>query len=85
MAYTIQFKPSAFRQLEKLPREVQKRIVARIEMLSDDPFPPGCKKLSGLADTWRIRAGDYRVLYQVHRGVLLILVLGIGHRREVYR
>jgi mRNA interferase RelE/StbE len=85
MAYTIQFKPSAFRQLEKLPRDVQKRIVARIEMLSDDPFPPGCKKLLGLADTWRIRAGDYRVLYQVHRGVLLILVLGIGHRREVYR
>jgi mRNA interferase RelE/StbE len=85
MAYTIQFKPAAFRQLEKLPGDVQKRIVARIEMLPEDPFPPGCKKLSGLADTWRIRAGDYRVLYQVHRGVLLILVLGIGHRREVYR
>ena len=85
MAYTLQFKPAALRQLEKLPRDVQRRVVAKIETLRDDPFAAGCKKLSGVPDAWRVRVGDYRIVYQVHRAVLLILVLTIGHRREVYR
>lgn len=85
MAYTIQFKPLALRQLEKLPRDVQKRLGAKIESLRDCPFPAGCKKMAGLPDTWRIRAGDYRVVYQVHLGILLVLVLTVGHRKEVYR
>jgi mRNA interferase RelE/StbE len=85
MGYAIQFKPAALRQLEKLPRPVQKRIGAKIEALRDDPFPAGSKKLSGLPDTWRVRVGDYRIVYQVQRGILLILVLAVGHRREVYR
>jgi mRNA interferase RelE/StbE len=84
MAYAIQFKPAALRQLEKLPRPVRNRS-SKIDSLRDDPFPAGCKKLSGLLDTWRIRAGDYRVIYQVHKGILLVLVLTLGHRREVYR
>ncbi len=85
MAYTIQFKPLALRQFEKLPRDVQKRLTAKIEALRDDPFPTGCKKMEGVPDAWRIRAGDYRVVYQVHRGVLMILVLTVGHRKDVYR
>jgi mRNA interferase RelE/StbE len=85
VAYTIQFKPLALRQLEKLPRESQRRLSVRIEALRDDPFPVGCKKMAGIPDAWRIRAGDYRVVYQVHRRVLLVLVLTVGHRREVYR
>lgn len=85
MAYTIQFKPPALRQPEKLPREAQRRLAAKIEALREEPFPPGCKKLAAVPDTWRIRAGDYRVVYQAHRGVLLVLVLAVGHRREVYR
>lgn len=85
MAYAIQFKPAALRQLEKLPRPVRNRIASKVEALRDDPFPTGCKKLSGLPDAWRIRAGDYRVIYQVHKGILLVLVLTVGHRREVYR
>ncbi|MFZ0284443.1 MAG: type II toxin-antitoxin system RelE/ParE family toxin [Terriglobales bacterium] len=85
MAYAIQFKPAALRQLENLPRPVRNRIASKIDSLRDDPFPAGCKKLSGLLDTWRIRAGDYRVIYQVHKGILLVLVLTLGHRREVYR
>ena len=85
MAYSIQFKPQALRQLEKLPRDVQKRLAAKIEALRDDPFPPGCKKMEALDDAWRIRAGDYRVVHRVHRGVLLILVLTVGHRKDVYR
>jgi mRNA interferase RelE/StbE len=85
MAYAIQFKPAALRQLEKLPRDVQKRIASRVHALRNDPFPAGCKKLLGEPDTWRVRVGDYRVIYQAHRGVLLVLVINIGHRREVYR
>lgn len=85
MAYAIQFKPAALRQLEKLPRPAQKRIGLKIETLRDDPFPAGCKKLSGLPDAWRVRVGDYRVVYQVQRGILLVLVLAVGHRRDVYR
>jgi mRNA interferase RelE/StbE len=85
MAYAIQFKPAALRQFEKLPRDPQKRIASKIQRLRDDPFPSGCKKLFGEPDTWRVRVGDYRVIYRVHRGVLLILVVNIGHRRDVYR
>jgi len=85
VAYAIQFKPLALRQLEKLPHDIQKKLAAKIEVLRDDPFPAGCKKLAGLPDTWRIRAGDYRVVYQVHRGILLVLVLTVGHRKDVYR
>jgi mRNA interferase RelE/StbE len=85
MAYAIQFKPAALRQLEKLPRSMRNRVATNIETLADDPFPAGCKKLSGLPDTWRVRIGDYRVIYQVQDEVLLILVLTVGHRRDVYR
>ena len=85
LAYTVQFKPLALRQMEKLPREAQRRVAAKIEALRDDPFSPGAKKMAGISDAWRIRFGDYRVVYQVHRGILLVLVLAIGHRREVYR
>ena len=85
MAYAIQFKPAALRQFEKLSRDVQKRIAARIADLRDNPFPAECKKLSGVPDAWRIRAGDYRVVYQVRREILLVLILTVGHRRDVYR
>ena len=85
MAYSIQFKPAALRQLERMPHEIQRRIGFRIEQLRDDPTPAGSKRLTGLDDTWRIRVGDYRVVYQVHRALLLVLVLKVGHRREVYR
>lgn len=85
MAYTIQFKPLALRQLEKLPRDIQKKLAARVEALRDDPFPVSCKKMAAIADTWRVRVGDYRVVYQVNQKILLILVLTVGHRRDVYR
>lgn len=85
MAYTIQFKPLALRQLEKLPRDAQKRLAAKIEALRDDPFPAGCKKMTGISDTWRVRVGDYRAVYQVHQRILLVLVLTVGHRKDVYR
>jgi mRNA interferase RelE/StbE len=85
VAYAIQFKPLALRQLEESPRDIQRRLSAKIETLCADPFPAGCKKMKVFADTWRMRSGDYRVVYQVHRRVLTVLVLTIGHRKDVYR
>jgi len=85
MAYSIQFKPAALRQFERLPLQVQRRIGVKIELLREDPTPAGCKRLIGLDDTWRIRIGDYRVVYQLQRRILMVLVLKIGHRREAYR
>jgi len=68
-----------------LPRDVQRRVAVKIEMLREDPTPAGCKGIVGLDDTWRIRIGDCRVVYQVQRSVLVVLALKIGHRGEVYR
>lgn len=78
MAYTIQFKPLAFRQLEKLPRDIQKKLATKTETLRNEPFPSGCKKMAAIPDTWRVRVGDYRIVYQVHQRVLLVLVLTVG-------
>ena len=84
MAYLVHFKPAALRSLERLPKDVQLRLARAIDALAQDPFPPGSKKLRGL-DAHRIRIGDYRVVYQVHARELLVIVIRIGHRREVYR
>ena len=85
MTFALQFKLMALRQLEKLPRETQKRLVSRIEMLRNQPFPAGCKKMEAVPDAWRVRVGDYRIVYQVQQKVLLVLVLTVGHRKDVYR
>jgi mRNA interferase RelE/StbE len=85
VAYTVQFKPQALRQLEKLPRDIQKKLAGKIEALRDDPFPSGCKKMAAVPDAWRVRVGDYRIVYQVHQKVSLVLALTVGHRKDVYR
>jgi mRNA interferase RelE/StbE len=85
VAYTVQFKPLALRQLEKLPRDIQKKLSVKIDALRDDPFPSGSKKMAAIPDTWRVRVGDYRIVYQVHQKILLVLVLTVGHRKDVYR
>ena len=72
MPYAIQFKPAALRQIEKVEPGAQKRILSRIEMLSQDPLPQGCRELSPLPNAWRIRIGSYRVIYQVHHGRLAV-------------
>ena len=84
MAYAINFVPSARRELQKLPREVQLKLNQRIDALANDPRPAGTKKLKG-EDVWRIRVGDYRILYEVRDKILLVLVFRVSHRREVYR
>jgi mRNA interferase RelE/StbE len=77
-------KPSAVKEIEVLPQRDRRRIVGRIQGLSSDPRPPGCEKLSG-QDKYRVRQGVYRVVYSVDDEELSILVVKIGHRKEVYR
>ncbi len=85
MAYRIEFKPSAAKEFSQLPKNIQKRIAAKVNTLADNPRPRGVEKLEGRENRYRIRVGDYRVIYEIHDEVLLVLVVRIGHRREVYR
>lgn len=85
MANTIQFTPAAAKQLEKLDAPVRRRIGAAIDGLVDNARPQGAKKLQGSDDLWRIRIGDYRVIYQIHDRQLLVIIVTIGHRGDIYR
>jgi len=85
VAYQVCILPAALRQLSKLPRMVQERIQPRIDALTDDPRPPGTKALAGQSGFFRLRAGDYRVIYEIRDEILTVLVVRVGHRREVYR
>lgn len=76
---------SANRQLRKLDRTAQTRILRTIEILRTNPRPPRAKQLAGGSGEWRVQTGDYRIIYEIRDGELLILVLRIGHRREVGR
>ncbi len=82
MRYAIEFTASALRELRALDRQIQRRISAKIEALRDDPFPPGVQKFQGEADHWRIRVGDYR---RIEKQRVVVVIVRIGHRREVYR
>ena len=84
MRYAVDILRSAQKQLGKINRQDQPRIISAIQALSDTPRPQGCQKLSG-RPAWRIRVGSYRIIYEIHDDKLLVLVVTIGHRREVYR
>jgi mRNA interferase RelE/StbE len=83
--YAVQFKPSAARDLRGLTKGVQRRIVRKLEALAVPPRPNGVKKLDGENSTYRVRVGDYRIIYQIQDAILVVLVIHIGHRRDVYR
>ena len=85
MKYTIEFKPSAYRQFKRFPSAIAKRIDARIIALADNPRPRGVEKLAGYERAYRIRVGDYRVLYEIYDDVLVVYVIRVAHRREAYR
>ena len=82
--YAVELLPSAAKALVKLERPLQIRVARRIDRLSKDPRA-GAFKLSGNDDVWRVRIGDYRILYRIEDDRLVVLVIRIGHRREVYR
>jgi len=84
MTYQIVLAPSAARQLRKFDPDIRRRIQAVLELLAENPRPPAATQLVGGAGEWRVRTGDYRVIYEIDDGRLLILVLRMGHRREVY-
>lgn len=84
MSYAIDVRRSAQKSLSKINRQDQDRIIASIESLSDNPRPDGCKKLSG-RPAWRIRIGSYRVIYEIEDDKLVVMVVNIGHRKNVYR
>ncbi|MGC1419385.1 MAG: type II toxin-antitoxin system RelE/ParE family toxin [Acidimicrobiales bacterium] len=84
MTYQVVLSPSATRQLRKFDPDARRRIQAVLELVAENPRPPAATRLVGGAGEWRVRTGDYRVIYEIHERQLLVLVLRMGHRREVY-
>ncbi len=85
MAYAIDLKPGAARDLRKLPETLRRRIANRIDALASDPVPAGAESLKGEANWYRLRVGEYRILYEVEHKASAVLIARIGHRREIYR
>ena len=85
MCYTVEIDTKAAREIRALPRHDQERIITKAMALADNPRPTGCVKLSGASGLWRIRSGIYRIIYQIQDTRRLILVVKVGHRRDVYR
>ena len=85
MLYQIEFSRQADRQFRNLPSQIQQRLKSKIDPLANTPRPHGSEKLSGTDQLYRSRVGDYRIVYAVEDERLLVLVVKVGHRREVYR
>ena len=84
-AYAVEISATAQRQFKRLSHDVQNRLRPRIRALAEEPRPPGVIKLKGVQNEYRIRVGSYRVIYEIRDDVLVILILDIGHRRDIYR
>ena len=85
MHYKLEYKSSVKKELSKLAKTVRLAVVHKIELLRQEPRPEGSAKLKGSSDLYRIRHGDYRVIYKIQDLVLVILIIRIGHRREIYK
>jgi mRNA interferase RelE/StbE len=85
LKYRIEFKRSAAKALRKIPKPDQKRIADKIDSLSENLPDPATTKMKGDNPFHRIKVGDYRIIYEIHGDILLIVILKIGHRKEVYR
>lgn len=84
-SYKILIKPSAAKEIESAPIKDRLRIIKRIQDLSSDPRPPGCEKLSGHDDKYRVRQGTYRIVYAISDVKIIVCVVKVDHRKEVYR
>ncbi|HOH29069.1 MAG TPA: type II toxin-antitoxin system RelE/ParE family toxin [Candidatus Hydrogenedentes bacterium] len=82
--YKIQWKSSAAREVRKLPKDVIQRVIQRIEALVQNPFPSGARKMATVPGAFRLRVGDYRIIYRVYDKELVIEVIRVGHRRDIY-
>lgn len=85
LEYRIVFARSARKELENLPRALIARIMARIETLALNPRPPGSRKLVGSENLWRIRIGDYRVIYEIRDGQHVVDIVAVRHRSDAYK
>ena len=84
MTYAVRISPTAERQLRKFDPQVRRRVQAAIDLLATNPRPPKATQLVGGAGEWRVRTGDYRIIYEIHEDRLVVLVLRVGHRRDIY-
>lgn len=84
MTYEVLVAPAAARQLRKLDHQARRRVQAAVELLAQDPRPPGARELAGGEGDWRVRTGDYRIIYEIQDRVLVVLVVAVGHRRDIY-
>jgi mRNA interferase RelE/StbE len=83
--YRVEIARRAVKALAALPRKEQQRVRAAIDLLAENPRPPGCVALTGEAHAYRVRVGDYRIVYEVFDDRLVVQVVRVGHRRDVYR
>ena len=83
-AFELLLRPSVEKDLKKIPATDLRKILARMEALRGDPRPPGCVKLSG-EEYYRVRQGNYRIVYEIEDDKLIVIVVKVGHRRDVYR
>jgi mRNA interferase RelE/StbE len=84
VTYEVRLAPAAVRQLGKLDPPGRRRVQAAIDLLAEDPRPPGARQLVGGAGEWRVRTGDFRIIYDIRDRELVVLVIKVGHRRDVY-
>jgi len=85
LTHIVAFKPSVEKDLKRLPKQIVKRILQRIEALASNPLPPGCAKLSGAERLYRVRVGQYRIVYEIDPESRVLTIHYVRHRREVYR
>ena len=82
--YRVLFARAARKELESLPEKVQQRVLQAAESLAEEPRPRGCKKLKGHENTYRVRVGDYRVVYEIHEKEVIVLIVRVRHRKDAY-
>ncbi|WP_343710106.1 type II toxin-antitoxin system RelE/ParE family toxin [Mycobacterium sp.] len=83
--YTVEYDPKAIKELSKLDKPVVRRVVKAVDALATDPRPAGCRELTGYSGLWRIRVGNYRVVYTIKDAELIVLALRVAHRSRAYR
>ncbi len=84
-SYNIVWKRTAVKELKKIDKSIIKRIINSVEKLSNNPYPKGCRKLKGAEFTYRLRIGNYRIVYSIQQSELIIEIVKIGHRKKIYK
>jgi mRNA interferase RelE/StbE len=85
MTYEIEILSKPRRQIKALPKDIQNLVRVKIRSLAENPRPPGVKKLSGIKNLYRVRVGEYRIIYDIQDRVLVVVIVSVGHRSKIYR